>query len=86
MNSFEVPVTVATKASIFKVTFTLIQTFQRLEGTNAEVDRTTQPCIRSFLCAAANYEDDAKNNQDCQEPKQIACNWNRTLKITSLVH
>ena len=38
MNSFETPVTVATKVTILSC-FTLIQPFQRLERIEAEVER-----------------------------------------------
>jgi hypothetical protein len=93
MKSFEMPVTVATKASILSY-FHFDSVVSKIRETEAEVDRVKQPCVRDpysfdtrlFLCAAAKYKDDTKNNQDCQEPKQIACNWDRTLKFPSLVH
>src|SRR5215472_4769613 len=51
MNSFEMPVTVAT-----------------------------------FFMCSCELQKQHKNNQDCQKPKQIACNWNRTPEFSLLPH
>jgi hypothetical protein len=93
MNSFPMPVTVATIPSILR-RFHLDSALPKIRRIEAEVPRGAGRAfeIRIFLIldrslfAAPNHKDSAKNKQDCQEPKQIACNGDRTLKLPSLTH
>ena len=77
-------VTVATKIG-FKLAFTLITCSKDWKELTSSGSREAA-AHSIFLGAAANHKDGAKNNQDCQKPKQVARNWDRTLKFTSLAH